>query len=256
MLPRRALAATSTSRAIALIIRRSQLRPFSIRSHWPRAVAGLLCIVALPACSRAVHAAAGAAAPAAQPNGPVPRYTAADVAFMRGMIAHHAQAVLMAVWAPSHGASSPVRELCARIAVSQRDEIAAMERWLAERRLAAPAVDTATGRMTTGAGAGMAGMAGMSGMGPDTLMPGMLTSAQLAELDGATAHAFDRLFLRFMIQHHEGALVMVQRLVNTPGAAQDGFVFQFASDVNADQSAEIDRMRRMLAALTLEEGNQ
>jgi len=196
-------------------------------------------------CSRA--AAGGTAAPAPAP----PPAAAADVAFMRGMIEHHAQAVLMAVWAPSHGASAPVRELCARIGVSQRDEIAAMERWLADRGLAAPAVDTATGRMMAGAG----GMAGMSGMGADTLMPGMLTEAQLDRLDAARGPAFDRLFLRFMIQHHAGALVMVQRLVNAPGAARDGFVFQFASDVNAGQSAEIDRMRRMLAALTLDEGN-
>ena len=93
-------------------------------------------------------------------------------------------------------------------------------------------------------------------MGPDTLMPGMLTPAQLAQLGGARGPEFDGLFLRLMIQHHQGALAMVQRLVNTPGAARDGFVFQFASNVNADQAAEIDRMRRMLAALTLGEGNQ
>jgi len=252
VLPRRALATTSTSRVIALIIRRSQLRPSSIRSHWPRAVAGLLCIVVQPECSRAVRPSAAAAATASRPSGPPP-VTAADAAFMQGMIAHHAQAVRMAVWAPSHGASSSVRELCARIGVSQRDEIAAMERWLAERRLAAPAVDTATGRMVAEPGRGMAGM---RGMGPDTLMPGMLTADQLGQLDASRGREFDRLFLRFMIQHHEGALAMVQRLVNTPGAAQDGFVFQFASDVNADQAAEIDRMRRMLAALTLGEGNQ
>jgi uncharacterized protein (DUF305 family) len=200
----------------------------------------------LPACSRAVRPAAAAAA---QPEGGLPPATAADVAFMQGMIEHHAQAVVMAGWAPTHGAGPAVRELCARIAVSQRDEIAAMERWLEERHQAVPDVDTTTGRMR-------ARMAGMSGMAADTLMPGMLTAAQLARLDGATAHEFDGLFLRFMIRHHEGALAMVQRLVSTPGAAQDGFVFQFASDVNADQSAEIDRMRRMLAALTLEEGNQ
>lgn len=200
-----------------------------------------------------MHPAAGAAAPVAQRDRDLVRYTAADVAFMRGMIAHHAQAVLMAVWAPTHGAGPAVRELCARIAVSQRDEIAAMERWLRERREAVPDMDTATGRMGPGTGGGMAGM---SGMAPDTLMPGMLTAAQLGRLDGATGRDFDRLFMRFMIQHHEGALAMVQRLVDTPGTAQDGFVFQFASDVNADQSAEIDRMRRMLAVLTFEEGNR
>lgn len=218
----------------------------------PLQCAALCCVTALAGCGGGIHAAA-APSPAGPVDRGVPPFTAADAAFMRGMIAHHAQAVRMALWAPTHGAGPAVRALCARIAVAQRDEIAAMERWLKERREAVPDVDTATGRMMPGTGGGMAAMGGMA---PDTLMPGMLTAAQLAQLDGATGHAFDRLFLRYMIQHHEGALAMVQRLVSTPGAAQDGFVFQAASDVSADQSAEIDRMRRMLAALTLEEGNQ
>jgi len=177
---------------------------------------------------------------------------------MTGMIAHHAQAVRMASWAPTHGAGPRVLELCRRIAISQRDEIAAMERWLAARHLPVPDVDTATGAMGAPAGGmGASGaMAGMPGMAGDTLMPGMLTAAQLAQLDSARGPTFDALFLRFMIQHHRGALTMVQQLVNTPGAAQDGFVFQFASDVNADQTAEIDRMRRLLAALTFGEGSR
>ncbi len=205
----------------------------------------------LAGCARGVRPGAAAPAPAPQAERAAPRYTAADVAFVQGMIEHHAQAVLMARWAPTHGASSSVRELCARIAVSQRDEIAAMERWLRERSQAVPDVDTATGRMRPATAGSMGGM----DMAADTLMPGMLTAPQLAQLDGARGPGFDRLFLRFMIQHHQGALDMVQRLVSTPGAAQDGFVFQFASGVNADQSAEIDRMRRMLAASTIGEGN-
>jgi uncharacterized protein (DUF305 family) len=173
----------------------------------------------------------------------------ADVRFISGMIAHHAQAVRMALWAPSHGASGAVRELCERIVVSQHDEIAFMRRWLAENRQAVPRVDSA-GRVTSDEA-----MAGMPGMDHE-LMPGMLTPEQLAQLDAARGPDFDRLFLQFMIQHHQGALTMVQQLVTTPGAAQDGQVFKFASDVNADQSAEIDRMRRMLAALLLREGNE
>ncbi len=192
---------------------------------------------------------------AAQPpphSGPGPApFTAADVHFVSGMIEHHAQAVRMALWAPTHGAGSAVRELCDRIVVSQRDEIAFMQRWLKENHQSVPEVDS-TGRVA----GGMASMPGMPGMGGDTLMPGMLTSEQMAQLDGAHGSRFDELFLRFMIQHHQGALTMVQRLMDTPGAAVDGRIYQFASDVNADQTAEIARMRRMLVLLTLEEGNQ
>ncbi len=183
-----------------------------------------------------------AAAPA--PIGGLAPFTAADVAFMSGMIAHHAQAILMASWAPTHGAGPALRELCERITVSQRDEIAFMARWLGERRQHVP--DTSAGGGTGSAGAAMAGMA----MGEPALMPGMLTAGELARLDSARGEAFDRLFLEDMIQHHTGALTMVQQLLGHPGAAQDGQVFQFASDVNADQTAEIGRMRRMLAVLT------
>jgi uncharacterized protein (DUF305 family) len=144
---------------------------------------------------------------------------------MAGMIVHHAQAVLMAGWAPTHDASTALRTLSERITVSQNDEIATMRRWLEER-----------GEKET-----------MPGM--DHYMPGMLTPAELARLDAARGPAFDRLFLEFMIRHHQGALTMVEQLLATPGAAQDGVVFRFAADVNADQTAEIDRMRPMLAAL-------
>ena len=164
-------------------------------------------------------------------SGPPP-YTAADVHFMTGMIAHHAQAVLIAGWAPSHDASAALRTLCERIVVGQRDEIALMERWLAERHESVP----------TGGPA-------MAGMDRPMLMPGMLTPEQLAQLDSARGPRFDRLFLEFMIQHHQGALTMVEQLLRTQGAAQDGQVFRFAADVNADQTTEIDRMNRMLASL-------
>ncbi|HET7038511.1 MAG TPA: DUF305 domain-containing protein [Gemmatimonadales bacterium] len=155
-------------------------------------------------------------------------YTEADVRFMTGMIPHHAQAVLMAGWAPSHGASGAVRRLCERIAVAQQDEIAFMRQWLADR-----------GRPVPDAGPGHA-------HGP--LMPGMLTPGQLGELDRARGADFDRLFLTYMIQHHEGALTMVDELFASQGAAQDEDVFKFAVDVHADQTTEIERMRTMLEA--------
>jgi uncharacterized protein (DUF305 family) len=155
---------------------------------------------------------------------------------MSGMIIHHEQAVLMAGWAPTHDAGPAVRTLCERIAISQRDEIALMERWLREHGQALP--DTAWVFDYRG-----------PAMAHAMLMAGMLTAAQLGQLDSARGPDFDRLFLTFMIQHHEGALTMVERLVNTPAAAQDNLVFQFASDISAGQTVEIDRMHRMLAAL-------
>src|SRR5256884_8605820 len=165
-----------------------------------------------------------------------PPYTAADVRFMAGMIGHHAQAVLMAGWAPSHGASPAVRVLCERIVVAQNDEIAFVQRWLREHNELVPPADP-RGHV-------------MPGMDHPMLMPGMLTPDQMAQLDAARGPDFDRRFLRFMIQHHRGAITMVSELLISPGAAQDGPVFRFAADVNADQTTEIDRMSRMLNALS------
>jgi uncharacterized protein (DUF305 family) len=165
-----------------------------------------------------------------------PPYTAADVQFLSGMIAHHAQAVLMAGWAPSHGAAQSVRLLCERMVVGQRDEIALMQRWLRERHETVPPADGHGGSM--------------HGMNHAGLMPGMLTPGQMAQLDAARGPEFDRLFLELMIQHHRGAITMVEQLLRTQGAAQDGEVFRFAADVNADQTTEIDRMSRMLDGLS------
>jgi len=174
--------------------------------------------------------------PAAQAraDGGRPPYSAADVHFISGMIAHHAQAVLMAGWAPTHGASAAVRALCERIVVAQQDEIAFMQGWLRERREPVPQADP-RGHL-------------MPGMDHVMLMPGMLTPDQMARLDSARGPQFDRLFLTFMIQHHEGAITMVETLFASHGAAQDEDVFKFASDVNADQTSEIDRMHTMLGA--------
>ena len=167
-------------------------------------------------------------------------YTEADVHFMSHMIGHHAQAIVMSGWAPTHGASPSVRTLAARIINAQQDEIATMQRWLQDRRQPVPEVDTA----------GTNGMKmKMGGADHMMLMPGMLTQDQMKQLDQAQGGEFDRSFLTFMIQHHRGAVTMVQDLFGTNGAARDETVFKFANDVNADQSTEIARMQTMLAAL-------
>jgi uncharacterized protein (DUF305 family) len=163
-------------------------------------------------------------------------YTEADVQFMSHMIGHHAQAIVMSGWAPTHGASPSVRTLAARIINAQQDEIGTMQRWLQDRRQPVPEADTSM-KMSLGGSHHM------------MLMPGMLTPDQMKQLDQAKGGEFDRRFLTFMIQHHQGAVSMVQKLFGTYGAAQDETVFKFANDVNADQSTEIARMQTMLAAL-------
>lgn len=175
------------------------------------------------------------------------RYTPADVHFMTGMIGHHAQAVLIAGWAPTHEASPALLALCERIVNGQRDEIALMQRWLRDRHEAVPAGDTMSARM----GAMDHSMPGMDhpmpGMDHSTMMPGMLSAEQLRQLDSARGLDFDRLFLKDMIQHHGGAIVMVNQLFGSQGAGEEEVVFRFASDVYADQTTEIDRMQKMLA---------
>ena len=161
-------------------------------------------------------------------------YTDADVDFMAGMIPHHAQAVVMAGWAPSHGARADVAVLCERIVVAQRDEIAMMQTWLGDRGQFVPDAASTRHRMK------------MNGVEHDMLMPGMLTDEEMAALDRARGPEFDRLFLVGMIKHHQGAIDMVDVLFKAYGAAQDETVFRFASDVYADQSTEIDRMNKML----------
>jgi uncharacterized protein (DUF305 family) len=163
-------------------------------------------------------------------------YTDADVDFMAGMIPHHAQAVIMAGWAPTHGARKDVAVLCERIVVAQRDEIFMMQGWLRDRGQTVPDATSTRHHMK------------MNGMEHDMLMPGMLTDEEMAALDKARGPDFDRLFLQGMIKHHQGAIDMVDVLFKAYGAAQDEVVFRFASDVYADQNIEIDRMNQMLAA--------
>lgn len=194
-------------------------------------------VVALASISGAGSGAAMAQGPDAVSHD----YTPADVRFMSGMIYHHAQAVLIAGWAPSHDASASLRALCARIVVGQGDEIALMQRWLRDRHETVP---------DPGAGHQM-----MPGMDSATMMPGMLTAAQLAQLDRARGPEFDRLFLTFMIQHHKGAITMVNQLFGQ-GAGEQEKVFRFASDVFADQTTEIARMQKMLAALLFQPSGQ
>jgi uncharacterized protein (DUF305 family) len=175
-----------------------------------------------------------------------PPFVDADVKFMQGMIHHHAQAILISKWAPSHGASEAVQKLCDRIVVAQRDEIRMMTNWLRQRGLEAPAADTlGTGHQHM---PGMQHMPGLAMPAP-VMMPGMLTPEQVAQLDSARDTKFDRLFLTYMIQHHRGAITMVHELFSSNGAANDGVIYRFASDVEADQGAEIERMTRMLDAL-------
>ncbi|MCX5766442.1 MAG: DUF305 domain-containing protein [Gemmatimonadetes bacterium] len=161
----------------------------------------------------------------------------ADVEFMSGMIPHHAQAVLIAGWAPSHGARRDVAVLCERIVVGQRDEIALMQRWLRDRGEEVPAADATHHKMK------------MNGMVHDMLMPGMLNAEQLAALDKSRGADFDRLFLEAMIGHHAGAVAMVNDLLGAKNAGNDDVVYRFASDVFADQTTEIERMQKMLSTV-------
>lgn len=160
-----------------------------------------------------------------------------DVNFMKGMIPHHAQAVLIAGWAPSHGARDDIQRLCERIVVAQRDEIKMMQDWLRMKGQEVPPADAKTMKMN------------MGGMVHDMLMPGMLTDEQLKELDAARGSQFDRLFLQAMIRHHLGAISMVDELEKIDGARQDETVFRFSQDVYADQTTEIERMEKMLATI-------
>lgn len=174
-----------------------------------------------------------------------PRYTAADVRFMQGMIGHHAQALAMTALIPARTSRQDIRSLGQRIEVSQKDEIAMMKQWLKDRHQQIPGNDAMHDHQAAADHSmNMPGMA-MS----DTLMPGMLTTEQLAELARTSGDEFDRLFLKDMIRHHEGALVMVASLLGTTGSAQEAEVFRFASEVDSDQRAEIARMTALLDAL-------
>lgn len=159
------------------------------------------------------------------------QYRLADVKFMQGMISHHAQALEMAALLPSRTNREDMRLLGQRIDVSQADEIKMMQVWLRDRGQIVTDLDTHHRHHDA------------------SLMPGMLTKNELARLEAATEKEFDRLFLEFMIKHHEGALIMVQALFSSPGAGQETEIFSFASDVVSDQRMEIYRMLLMLGSM-------
>jgi uncharacterized protein (DUF305 family) len=203
--------------------------------HHPFRTAAAACLLATVLCAGCASTPSASAGlhPTPPGLGRLP-YTDADVDFMAGMIPHHAQAVIMAGWAPTHGARKDVAIFCERIVVGQRDEIATMQTWLRDRSLPVPDATSTRHHMK------------MNGMEHDMLMPGMLTDEEMAALDKSRGPEFDRLFLTGMIRHHQGAIDMVDVLFKSYGAAQDELVFKFASDVYADQSTEIDRMQQML----------
>jgi uncharacterized protein (DUF305 family) len=193
------------------------------------ALVALVLMLARPATAQAQHSMAGMSGHGHHitiPEGAI--YTVADVEFMQGMIAHHSQAIYMSRMAEAHRASPRLLKLANKIDQSQVAEIAIMQDWLLRNGQVAP--DTSSWRTMT--------------------MPGMLTKEQLEELDAATGADFDRAYLTMMIQHHEGALKMVEDLFATPRAGQDVDVNVFANDVVTVQTAEIGAMQRMLSQLS------
>jgi uncharacterized protein (DUF305 family) len=211
------------------------------------ALLGILLIEGAPVCLAASAQQADPAPVVVQPGAPgqpsktmpastrpsLPPTSQADVEFMQGMIMHHSQAVEMTALIPLQTENKEVRSLGAKISSSQSDEIRFMQRWLAAR-----------GKPISMAMPGMPDM-DMSGK-PMAPMPGMLTPHQMAALRKATGAEFDYLFLTGMIQHHGGALVMVKDLFDTPGAGQDADIFNFATDADNTQRAEIKIMQNML----------
>ncbi|MEP6764316.1 MAG: DUF305 domain-containing protein [Gemmatimonadaceae bacterium] len=177
---------------------------------------------------------AGSSRAIAQAEDAAKQFAPADVEFMQGMIPHHAQAVIMARWAATHGARADVKILCERIAIAQADEIRMMRAWLGERSQAVPDSNATRHVMK------------MGDMMHETMMPGMLTDEQMAALDKARGSQFDRLFLVGMMGHHQGAIDMVRELFSHGNAGHDDTVFRFANDVDADQSTELHKMRLML----------
>ena len=158
------------------------------------------------------------------------QFTDADVKFMQGMIHHHAQAIDMVKLLETRTQSEDMKRFALRIQVSQDDEIKMMRRWLEVRGQDVPGEHA-------------------HHMPGAPMMPGMLTADEMSRLAAAKGPEFDRLFLEGMIKHHGGAITMVQELFKTPGAGQDSEIYAFASDVDADQRMELERMGAMLAMM-------
>ncbi|MEX2345602.1 MAG: DUF305 domain-containing protein [Balneolaceae bacterium] len=166
-------------------------------------------------------------------------FTDADVDFMNGMIGHHAQALIMSELAPVNGADPVIQTLAARIINAQKDEIETMQQWLRDRGQPVPEIHIdGLNLMIHGEGSHHSGHMNM---------PGMLSQDQLEELRNAQGSDFDRLFLTYMIEHHQGAVIMVKNLFSTDGAATEEEAFRLASDIQVDQITEIERMKLMLS---------
>ncbi len=251
-------------------------------SAWPSALmAGTILISpgALPVCAQQAEPATPVVVQPGAPGQPtrtlpsstratLPPLSPADVQFMQGMIMHHAQAVEMTALIESHTKNKELRLLGARISKSQSDEIAFMKRWLAARgESIAPALTEMAGMdmssqasqsmpgmdVSSQASQSMPGMAMPSHSSHSMLMPGMLTEMQMQALKRAKREHFDQLFLTGMIQHHGGALIMVKELFDTAGAGQDAELFNFSTDVDSGQRAEIRIMQTMLGEKPIEE---
>jgi uncharacterized protein (DUF305 family) len=217
------------------------------------AAGALTCFLSLPVCAQ--QADPKATPVVVQPGAPgrptrtlppstratLPPRSPKDVEFMQGMIMHHAQAVEMTALIESHTENKALRLLGARISQSQSDEIKFMKRWLEAR-----------GEPVSPPMPGM-DMPGHDMSGHHMLMPGMLTPKQMDALRKAKGAEFDHLFLTGMIQHHNGALIMVKDLFDTAGAGQDAELFNFATDVDSGQRAEIRVMQTMLGEKPVEE---
>ena len=210
-----------------------------IKIDFRRTIATLSAALVFGACARNPEPLTGLAAGIAQAKRDSLRYgyTRADIDFMSGMISHHAQAIVMSKWAPTHGASPAVIRLTERIINAQTDEITMMQGWLRDRQQPVPEANPKGMKMM------------MGGMEHVMAMPGMLSDEQMAQLDAARNVEFDRLFLTWMIQHHRGAVAMVETLFSNRGAGQDETVFKFANDVSIDQSTEMVRMAQMVLDL-------
>jgi len=213
----------------------------------------LLGLFSLPVCAQQADPATPVVVQPGAPSQPtrtlppstratLPPRSLADVRFMQGMIMHHAQAVEMTALIESHTVNKNLQSLGARISSSQSDEIKFMKRWLEAR-----------GEPISPTMPEMAGMDMSSHASHSMLMPGMLTEKQMEALKKAKGEEFDRLFLTGMIQHHGGALIMVKDLFDTAGAGQDAELFNFATDVDSGQRAEIRIMQTMLGEKPLEE---
>lgn len=232
---------------------RPVIRTAALRSGIIAAVA-LACFLSLPVCAQQsdsqsppVVAQPGAPGQPTRTLSPLTRATLPprspkDVEFMQGMIMHHAQAVEMTALIESHTQNKELRLLGARISHSQSEEMKFMKRWLEARGEPTSMPEMSGMNMSE---MNMPGM-DMSSHQHQMLMPGMLTPKQMDALRKAKGAEFDRLFLTGMIQHHTGALVMVEELFETAGAGQDAELFNFATDVDSGQRAEIRIMQNML----------